>query len=469
MARPLIVCALILILPCIGVAADPPAATETVIKLTVQPAAAPKPALKYQLLPELREMSPGNPVMAYMKCFAEQNNFYYNKEAIDDREKWQTVPLKDLPAKDLLTYGGSSLRQADLAARLTTPDWQILLQARKEGYRMLLPEIQQMRMLAGALKVRFRAQVAEHKFDDAVASAKTMFALSHHLGEHPTFICELVGAAVANITIGPLEEMIEQPGSPNLYWALTHLPEPFIDLRNGFQGERMMSETELAMIDEKERMSEAQLKAASDKVIELLTMMTIYGEVQGARQKVEDWLKPRLTDEKHVQAARKRLVENGLAEEQVKGFSALQVILIDEKHAYQRASDEVMKTITLPYWQAESVAPPAWPAKEGDALFGFMMPTPTWRFKVRLAQVRLDQRLAMLRIVEALRLHAVQNDGRLPAQLSDVKVPLPVDPFNGKPFVYKLDGQAAVLQGTPPKGEEKNASYNLRYEVTLRK
>ena len=75
----------------------------------------------------------------------------------------------------------------------------------------------------------------------------------------------------------------------------------------------------------------------------------------------------------------------------------------------------------------------------------------------------------MLRVVEALHLHAAAHDGKLPKALADVPVPLPVDPFSGKPFVYKLEGDAAVVQGTPPGGEEKTAAYNIRYEVTIKK
>ena len=200
------------------------------------PQAAPKPALQYQLLPELREMNPGNPIQGYLVCFMEQNHFFYDKEAVENREKWQTMPLKDLPVKELHGYGGGALRQADYAARLDTPDWQILLKMRRDGVNTLLPDVQEMRLLAAALKVRFRAEVAERRFDDALATAKTMFALSRHLGEHPTLIGDLVGVAVASLTVGPVEEMIQQPGCPNLYWALTDLPAPFIDLSQGATG-----------------------------------------------------------------------------------------------------------------------------------------------------------------------------------------------------------------------------------------
>ena len=55
-----------------------------------------------------------------------------------------------------------------------------------------------MRVLAAALKVRFRGEIADRRFDDALVTAKTMFALSRHLGEHPTVVGDLVGVAVAS-------------------------------------------------------------------------------------------------------------------------------------------------------------------------------------------------------------------------------------------------------------------------------
>ena len=100
--------------------------------------------------------------------------------------------------------------------------------------------MQQIRSLARALQVRFRAEIAQGRFDDAIRTAKTMFAMSRHLGEHPTLIGDLVGMAIASMAISHLEEMLEQPGCPNLYWALTNLPSPLISLDKGMDGERVM-------------------------------------------------------------------------------------------------------------------------------------------------------------------------------------------------------------------------------------
>jgi hypothetical protein len=68
----------------------------------------------------------------------------------------------------------------------------------------------------------------------------------------------------------------------------------------------------------------------------------------------------------------------------------------------------------------------------------------------------------LLRCVEAVRIYAAEHDGKLPARLDDVRLPLPVDPATGKPFTYKLDGKTAHLHGEP-------LVVQVRYEVTIAK
>jgi hypothetical protein len=432
--------------------------TETVIRLTVQPMAVPKPALRYQLLPELREMQPGNPILAYLRCFPEQQNFFFNQKVLEERERLQTMPLAELRQKGMRNYGTSLLRRVDEAARFDTPDWQILQKAKVDGMRLLLPEIQQLRSLEAALKVRFRAEIAEGRFEEALVTAKTQFALARHLGEHPTLIGGLVGVAIAHATVGPLEEMLQQPGCPNLYWALTELPHPLIDLRKGMQGEKLLLDAEFALLDATAPMPEQRIKQALDRLTEM------HKHLETPVQDIRAFLHNRAKDETHVRAARQRLVESGLAAELVQSFPALQVVLLDEKLTFDIQRDEWKKWTMIPYWQAEPHLLAAIKSTgEGFQKWG-VAPV-----KVRKAHARLEQRIALLRHVEALRLYAAAHDGKLPAQLSDIPLPLPVDPFTGKPFLYKVEGNTAELRGTPPQGEEANASYNLRYLVTIQK
>src|SRR3954453_11606157 len=95
-------------------------AGEAVIRFDVEPMAEAKPAFKNHLLPELRELNPGNAAQDYLKCFMEQRAFFFSKQAIADRARYQTMPLAELAGLKLNGYGGLALRQADWAARLDT-------------------------------------------------------------------------------------------------------------------------------------------------------------------------------------------------------------------------------------------------------------------------------------------------------------------------------------------------------------
>ena len=79
----------------------------------------------------------------------------------------------------------------------------------------------------------------------------------------------------------------------------------------------------------------------------------------------------------------------------------------------------------------------------------------------------LEQRLAILRHIEALRIHAATHDGKLPAKLSDIDLPLPLDPVTGQPFSYTLDGTTASLRGAGPPGREDFVDWNRKYVITV--
>jgi hypothetical protein len=416
--------------------ADPAPRPETLIKLTVDATPAPKPALRYMLLPELNEMTPGNPIPNYLKC------------VIDQESKGTNEPL-----------GRAALKLADRAARMDKPDWQILPKLRTDGISLLLPDVQKMRQLASELQLRFRDEVALRRFDDAVVTAKTMFALSRHMAEHPTLIGDLVGIAISMIAISPFEEMLGQPGCPNFYWALTALPHPFISLDKGLEGERMFVNAELRDLSDTEVMTTAQLK----KLIAHLDKIRGF-DSDRQRKKTGEWLADRAKDEKNLDTARVRLVEHGLRAERLAAFSPYQVLLLEAKLDYEIARDEEMKLVYLPTWEAVSRLNKV---KRGEPpLFDSFLSA---LYKVRLAQGRLEQRIALLRHVEAIRLYAADHGGKLPAKLTDVTVPLALDPFTGKPFLYEQVDGVAHLRGTPPAGVENVAVYNLHYEIIIRK
>jgi len=283
-----------------------------------------------------------------------------------------------------------------------------------------------------------------------------------------------VAIAVASVTLGPLEEMLQQPGCPNLYWALTNLPKPLVLLDKGAEGERASIAGEFRDLDETAPMSPEQLA----RFIAHMDHILSEGKPIKPGDGVRGFLNARSKDEGKLGAARRRLVDSGLPEERVLRFPADQVILLDEKREFEVRRDDIFKLLNLPTWQIEALAAKTRPfglvpkselpdpAKEPALFADAFVPA---LFRIHQVQGRLEQRIALLRHVEALRMYAAEHNGTLPAKLADIAVPLPDDPFTGKPFRYERIGATAHLRGTPPLGREKEAPFNVHYEITLQK
>jgi hypothetical protein len=427
-------------------AANLPAA-EPANRLTVQPMAAPQPSMRYYLLPELREMNSGNPAQWYIRCFQEQRNFFFSQSAVAQRAQFRSMPLADLAREKVRNYGGNAIGQADWGARLDALDWQVTPRVQTEGMNLRFPELAPMRILVPALQVRFRAEIADRQYDDAIRTAKTMFALARHLGEHPTVAGNWDGLIAAEQALDSLEEMIQQPGCPNLYWALTDLPTPLVEIRKGLQGHRSQVAVELKPHRDEAAMSDAEL----ERFVAQLTGSIGYLREQAGLppRNLRSELNARANDAGQVQAARKRLLaagnfgswQRGWASLQTMSVPPLQAILLNEKRELDRRYDAETRLVALTPAQIQKMISDK--TTDFDGLFADLLPPV---LPLRREQARLEQRIALFRVVEAIRMHAAEHQGQLPATLADIAVPLPDDPFAGRPFGYELDGATAKLR-----------------------
>ena len=68
---------------------------------------------------------------------------------------------------------------------------------------------------------------------------------------------------------------------------------------------------------------------------------------------------------------------------------------------------------------------------------------------------------AVLRILEAIRLYGAAHGGRLPNELQEIEVPVPIDPVTGKLFDYEVRDNVARLEGPRLPG------WPCRYEIIL--
>ncbi|HEY7326729.1 MAG TPA: hypothetical protein VH592_03755 [Gemmataceae bacterium] len=441
------------------------------IKLTLSPAAAPSPALKYLLLPELIDQTPGNAALEYYRAFSPE--WWGN---IRQQKTWETIdkalqtPLEKFPRKDLGWLDNNRmLEQVDRAARREFVDWGMGERLRREGYELLLPDVQSLRQISALLAARARLEIAESRFDKALYTLQTGLALAHHVGDGVILIQDLVGMAVAQQTLAQVEELIQRPSSPNLYWALTQLPRPFFDIRKALQGEKLGM---YATIPELRSLENTPLTPEQQQ--RLLQFLgggmdaLSYGRPPNwNNQLVGMFLVARAYPE-----SKQALIAEGRKAEEVEALPTLQVVLIHSLHQYQRLQDDEFKCASLPYWEAQPQMDRATrrfrQARQRLEAIPFIEFLPAIQ-KVIATAVRTDRRIAVLRCIEAIRIYGASHGAKLPPSLDAIReVPIPIDPMTGKAFVYRVSGERAVLLGPPLSGEQANSPNSLRYELTFR-
>ncbi len=357
--------------------------------------------------------------------------------------------------KALIGYGGSSTRQADYAARLESVDWGLLSQLKTEGVLLSLPDVQQLRELAQVLKLRLRGEIARKEFETAIHTAQTMLALARALESHLTLIGQLVGLAIATFTIDTLEEFVQQPGAPNLFWALTDLPIPFISLRHGMEGERTWLTKELDSLGNHEPLSDSEMNVLLTKLSPLVEALK--------QQTAREWFQSQTADVNLLKAATDRLSQLGFPKDKLARFSKLQLVMADDFIRYRVLRDDEMKWTNVPLSQ---IPPEVFSTKPIGGFFQDLAPA---MVKVKQAQARIQQRIDAFRIEEALRAYAANNEGKLPGSLDQIKLPLPTDPISGKAYVYELKDGKAMIRVTPPADRAKEPVLNRVLEITIQK
>ncbi len=177
------------------------------VRMVLHPMPAPRPALRYQLLPPFSERRPGNAAVWWNRVTAEQFAFFHECRSEGGRleriQKWFEVPLGDPREKELRKSAdplgpAAIFRSMDRAARFASCDCQLPL-GEEPYFQILLPDLQQASIFGRLLAAKARAEIADGRFGDAVRTFQTGYALARHLGESPTLVSSLIGINVAGI------------------------------------------------------------------------------------------------------------------------------------------------------------------------------------------------------------------------------------------------------------------------------
>ncbi|MGW8257489.1 MAG: hypothetical protein ACWGMZ_08395 [Thermoguttaceae bacterium] len=320
-------------------------------KIVLYPMPEPRPALKYKFLPPFIDLKPGNAALFYDRLPGESSDFFNNYKMWEKACDWAEAPLAELQKpenRSVIEGWKEKINQIKRASQCESCDWQTPI--REYGVYTLLPDLQQTRQFARLLGPYARLQIADGKFDQAVETLQAGYALGRHAAEGPTIVQGLVGCAIVGMMSYQVHDFIQQPGAPNLYWALTYLPDPIIDLRPCYEGESdflYLTLPELRDIDKKSMTPEQCRDILNQGIIKL----GISGLLNQLNHEPASFLSTGLVLESYPRA-KSFLIDRGWPAEKVESMPVCQVVLIAALRQYEEIHDEIFKNLSLPYPEA---------------------------------------------------------------------------------------------------------------------
>ncbi len=209
------------------------------IQLVLTPAKPPIPALRFTLLPELREQTPGNAAVHYRKAgkLIDRSAGVQAGRAnlLELLDRWEQLAspaeLSREEARKLLERFREPLDLLHQGARCETCDFEMAQRLRDKGFFADLPEVQQLDLGARLLILKARLELLEDRPDLSLRTLQAVYALSRHAGFAPYLYFSQSGISNVSRANRVLERVLCHPRTPNLGASLLALPHPFIDLR----------------------------------------------------------------------------------------------------------------------------------------------------------------------------------------------------------------------------------------------
>ena len=414
------------------------------VSLTLTPMAIREPSLGYPLLPPLTQTQPGNAATLYDIARSQlppdgpgglrPPAWGQLDDQLDSRANYDldAAPPQFDPAVADEVLEQFPMHWLDVATHRDRADWDVDL--RGSGFMALLPYLNSARTFGNVLSLQAKLQISRAQYADAARSLQSGFAFARHLGADPVPVQGLVACGIELLMFEHgVQNWVQQPDAPNLYWSLSALPVSLVNLSR-------MAEVERASLT----WTDPQLAAATlgrnpngDHYADALKR-----SIQFLHSVNDSQAKPLTTVELSAQYEQLKASILPLARADA-GHN--QSVLSDDQLAgeflfreYDRFIDRCWQACQLPYAEGAGSTHAALAAlkrAEGDG-------NPLLQFIPRIDRLRLrvaepEQRIAALRVVEAIRDYVTTHEA-LPASLDEIaNVPVPDDPISGKPFRYE--------------------------------
>jgi hypothetical protein len=216
-----------------------------------------------------------------------------------------------------------------------------------------------MRTWGWLLSAKAHLEIVEGKYDQAVGTLQTGLALARHVAQGQSLVHPLVGSSIAGLMTKQIEQFIQQPDAPNLYWALATLPRPLVDYRPGFEAGMnllYLQFPELRDLDKKD-LSAQQWRELLYKVVREIEPWEADNErwaVVGGKQRPNGAAMATIRVVQGYPRAKQYLIEHGRPAAEVEAMPVAQVVLLHAVSLYEELNDDYSKWAFLPYMEGKA-------------------------------------------------------------------------------------------------------------------
>lgn len=446
-------------------------AQERVIELTIHARSVPDNPTANRLLPREHELRDGNAAIELLRMPWEQTNFMQlSRKRMNDWLEMEGDDPELLEYESAFAVFKGKMRRA---AYIRNADWDYPI-GEQPLVTILLPDVQGMRSFVGrVMSLWIRVQISKGELKNAEEGILIQMACARHVCRTPFIVCHLVGAAIAGIGFGQMENLIQHPEAENYYYALSRLPATLGDFESAVDLDATILRSSMPSIDGK------PLPVIGDPVWKKAFMELFENFISqiGGMEKID-----REVLQQQAEKSAKALEDSkSFSKEQISKMSdeeifirwllgkadtfggkysaALQLPMHDTIQSLARLEKEVIELDEkIIFRNAGSPPPGASPVK----FFDFYTP------QAFMACHRIGSTAKLLQIVESLRHHASLNGNKLPASLDDIDLPLPRDPFTGEAAIYEIENGVATLRWpVVPNVSEKLNNSRQSYRIKL--
>ena len=338
---------------------------QQIFDLLLNPAAPTKPALQHRLYPKRSASVKRNAVTFYYRAVAKAKAIdaqirEYNRTNPDRKKaylydsygEWMAMPLNEIPADRMREYVDAHMGMFAELKRAESSgycEWNIFPSQEEDvnWYSIELDEVQYLRAICRVISVAVRLAIHDGDFDLAVSYLRYGFKIANDLQSCEVMVASLVGVACSGLMLEELHYLMQQDGSPNMYWPLVDLPKPLVDVSPSIRRELFML-TEGEMFGSVKQRDNASINADGWRFLLINDLEFAMGNLQMEQPTDVGFLVGGFAMRSYPYA-KVALIERGFDPQQVESMPVGRVLALQNHFINEMISDELQKSLSFDY------------------------------------------------------------------------------------------------------------------------